>query len=104
MLSMVFGLLFMGPIPLVVPAIFGSVAYSTGILILSFIVGVGIFLGGLDILTCDPRDSTLPDGGIVVVGSVLFGIAAGLYFGPELGIFSIVVSVVTGSLWRAALV
>lgn len=102
MLSMVFGLLLMWPIPMIILITIGPFPHFTGLLPLSFTVGIGVFIAGLDILTWDGPESILPKRGVVVIGGALFGLAAGLYLGPAVGLFSLVTSVMVGFVWRAA--
>lgn len=98
MLSMVFALLFMFFLPLLTSFI-PTVPYM---LEFSLTIGLGVFLGGLDILTCDKHDSALPRGGIVLIGGLSVGMVAGWYGGPLASILILVLAGPTGVIWRLA--
>ncbi len=98
MLSMVFALLFMFFLPLLTSLI-PSVSYM---LEFSLTIGLGIFLGGLDILTCDKHDSALPRGGTILIGGLSVGMVAGWYGGPLASISILVISGTVGVVWRLA--
>ncbi len=91
MLSMIIGLISIFPLILVI-----------GDLALSFVIGIGIFLGGLDILTCDKQDSAFPRGGVVLIGGLFVGMVAGWIGGPSTSIFSLALSLIIGIVWRKA--